>query len=408
MLRPSPGTLLTGALTGLLVGCSADLPPPGEPFAAPELIEPIVVNPALGGDAPAPMPFLSYPMSMLSDGRLVAGSVRAGDQRHSAWLFAPDGAFLTEFGREGDGPGEFRSIWDLSVLGDTIEIGDSSLGRLTYWLPDTDEVWMEPWSLPRSAVRDEYGWPLRPPGTRTTGGTRLVESRGRRWTTSTTTYEYFPAVFRLEATEAAPVFLVSALTVQRSRQANVRGHLIRVFDGQSRQSDLVGVLRSGAGAYEIRLDHPPRSVRRPGSWSVTLHSPEGDTLKHRRYDWGFQERTGAWRKSHIRSLARGDYPDSALDAAERAVRALGPTAMLVSPVEEAVSTQDGRLWIRRDLGPDVVEWIALDSDLNPELRIHSPKGHTIAASLGSRLVVSGSDANGLQSVILYRLPPRSR
>jgi hypothetical protein len=408
MIRPSAGILLTGALTGLLAGCSADLPPPGEPFAVPELIEPIVVNPGLGGDAPTHMPYLSSPMSFLSHGHLVAPSLRSANRRHSVWLFGPEGAFLTEFGREGQGPGEFRTISGLSVLGDTVEIGDSSLGRLTYWLPDTDEVWMAPWSLPRSAVQDAYGWSLRPPGTRTTGGTRLVESRGYRWTTSTTLYEYFPAVFRLEPTEADPVFLVSALTVQRSRRATVRGNVIRIFDGRSRQSDLVGVLRSGAGAYEIRLDHPPQSPRRPGSWSVTLYSPDGDTLKHRRYAWEFQERTGEWRKSHIRSLTNGDFPDSALDGVERAIRALGPSAMLVSPVEEAVSTQDGRLWIRRDQGPGVVEWIALDPDLNPEFRLHLPRWHGIGASLGGRLVVSGSDADGLQSVRLYRLPPLSR
>lgn len=51
--------------------------------------------------------------------------------------YAPDGAFLRRMGREGDGPGEFRSlrgIWTDSA--DTIGVWDAQALRLTYFGPD--------------------------------------------------------------------------------------------------------------------------------------------------------------------------------------------------------------------------------------------------------------------------------
>jgi hypothetical protein len=398
-MRPRSRQRITGTLVlCALVGCSAESIPRGEPFTVPEMIEPIVVRLELGEDAATPMPFLFNPMAFLPDGRLVARSAR-----RKVWMFGSDGAFLAEFGRDGEGPGEFRGITGLSVRGDTVEIGDPTLSRLTYWLPDTDEVWTEPWNLPRSASRGGFSWNLTLPGVRATGGPRLVEGRaiGRMGAAN---YEFFPVVLRLDPPGADPVFLASALTVQRSRMANLGGTPVRVHDGQSRLSDQVGVLRTGAGAYEVRLDHPPQSTRRPGSWSVTLYSPEGDTLQHRRYAWEHQERRGEWRRSHLRSQTSPRSPDSALDAVERTIRSLGPTGMLVSPVEAVESTQDGRLWIRRDPGPDTVEWIALDAELNPEFRLHLPRGYTIAASHGGRLVTSQGSTLQVPSIHLYRIP----
>jgi hypothetical protein len=53
------------------------------------------------------------------------------------WIFDSRGGFLQTIGREGDGPGEYRSIRRIDVLqGDTLEIFDQGLRRRTTLAPD--------------------------------------------------------------------------------------------------------------------------------------------------------------------------------------------------------------------------------------------------------------------------------
>ena len=51
-------------------------------------------------------------------------------------VFDPDGAYRGEIGRQGDGPGEFRSLTGLGMHGDTLWAGDAMSGRVTRFLPD--------------------------------------------------------------------------------------------------------------------------------------------------------------------------------------------------------------------------------------------------------------------------------
>ena len=51
-------------------------------------------------------------------------------------VFAPDGTFLEGLGRSGEGPGEFRALSEAWARGDTIEVMDGQLRRITRFLPD--------------------------------------------------------------------------------------------------------------------------------------------------------------------------------------------------------------------------------------------------------------------------------
>ena len=51
-------------------------------------------------------------------------------------VFDPDGAYRGEIGRQGDGPGEFRSLTGLGMHGDTLWTGDAMSGRVTRFLSD--------------------------------------------------------------------------------------------------------------------------------------------------------------------------------------------------------------------------------------------------------------------------------
>jgi len=75
----------------------------------------------------------------------VTGSVKLSDGRiavtdngsHQLRVFAPDGTFLTSFGREGEGPGEFRHILVMGTVGaDTMVVLDGRQRRVSRFHPE--------------------------------------------------------------------------------------------------------------------------------------------------------------------------------------------------------------------------------------------------------------------------------
>lgn len=78
---------------------------------------------------------------LLSDGRVVVPLRAAGTIR----IFEADGTYLTSLGRPGDGPGEFRGLTAVWSRGDTIEALDSTLRRITRFMPNgaTETVRLE-------------------------------------------------------------------------------------------------------------------------------------------------------------------------------------------------------------------------------------------------------------------------
>ncbi|MGH7463000.1 MAG: hypothetical protein ACREMA_18495, partial [Longimicrobiales bacterium] len=59
------------------------------------------------------------------------GVVATQPQDHRVVFFSPDGELLASFGRSGSGPGEFRRIFTLGLLGDSIWVWDAQLSRAT-------------------------------------------------------------------------------------------------------------------------------------------------------------------------------------------------------------------------------------------------------------------------------------
>ena len=75
--------------------------------------------------------------SRLSDGRIVVPNTRSGIVK----VYSPTGEYLTEFGGEGKGPGEFQFLIHISSgPGDTIRLYDAMLNRVTMFTPEGELV----------------------------------------------------------------------------------------------------------------------------------------------------------------------------------------------------------------------------------------------------------------------------
>lgn len=74
--------------------------------------------------------------------------------------FGSDGTFLGSIGRVGDGPGEYRNIWDILVTpGDTIHVYDVGLGRHTILAPELETISTHPIERPPVAAATVFFGP---------------------------------------------------------------------------------------------------------------------------------------------------------------------------------------------------------------------------------------------------------
>jgi hypothetical protein len=99
-------------------------------------IDPVPLAEIGGAAGPDDDLFRVTDVRRLSDGSIVAASSSPA----SLYRFHPDGSLAVVLGRQGDGPGEFRSIDLLPARGDTIIAWDQRNARLTWFDPGGDVI----------------------------------------------------------------------------------------------------------------------------------------------------------------------------------------------------------------------------------------------------------------------------
>ena len=86
----------------------------------------------IGGGTEGPTVLLSvYGAALLSGNRIAVADAGSYQIR----LFAPNGTFIRSFGREGQGPGEFNSLWSLQRSADSL-VGVDASGRAHVFASD--------------------------------------------------------------------------------------------------------------------------------------------------------------------------------------------------------------------------------------------------------------------------------
>lgn len=136
MTRCRSGIVSSGALCLIVCACAGDDRAPATdsaPAGTPVAIEaePILSVGHVPGDTIHELYRVVSPF-LHPDGRLVVPLASTQTLR----VFGADGEFRMSLGGPGEGPGEFRAISAAWSRGDTIEVFDSRLVRITRFLPD--------------------------------------------------------------------------------------------------------------------------------------------------------------------------------------------------------------------------------------------------------------------------------
>lgn len=321
----------------------------------------------------------------MRDGSVVVAEPRENRLRQ----FAADGALRGTFGRGGAGPGEFRSIRGIGLVGDSIWVLDVSLRRTT-WLGSDGTV--------RGSVRWDVAEDARP-------GTGFVIAgylrSGFSWGEPSATPQSVAdetAPRRIELLSPTGAERVRSLALVPSQHARYRW-----LDGPSIEfgvqpfADAPLVLGGGATDRIVVVDR--RTVHASSRrFPVTAIGRSGDTLWTLRIGYAPRPVPRAARDSVVRRMTRSLARSGGTEAKVREILHLPDS---YSPVSDAFEDADGRIWLRREeAGPRVTyERISMAgrADLSVvvdrSLRLRAARGDTV---WGIRL-----DEDGVPSLERY-------
>ncbi len=310
------------------------------------------------------------------DGRIYVGDTQALEVR----VFSPGGEFLTRFGREGEGPGEFTNISGVGRAPEGIAVLDGRQARVTVFRPDGEVV--RTIRLERRYMVFEYGALMR------------FDREGRFYDRA-----------RLSS---APMIDSAGVVVYSSKGEPVDTVQVAVIE----QDHLV-VERGGVP----RMSFPRPFTARPsltvgpdgriyfargGDYRVTVLSPEGDTIRVVRRPVEPRPVTAAERDSAL-EVVEGRYRDAAGEPPPG-----GVDLPDVKPVIADLEVDDrGYLWVmlQPDPGAPRVEWA-----------VHDPEGRYLGSVDLPRMAVrqigddfvAGVETGELdvQRVVVYPLERR--
>lgn len=220
-------------------------------------------------------------------------------------VYDAEGALMRTYGREGEGPGEFQTMSDFGVLGDTVWISDSRHRRLTMFGKEGDVLGTVSASL-EIPFGEFSGRPLQVtiyPGELRAGGVVVSEDLYARYPNLPDSVVQVPrVVFDLEGNLVDTLELVETSVSFRARMMTSQ----LGSSGQRRTAIRLDPPAPDSGTYRTSLDGDTTFV----GWSVTDGSPagrlevtrtnaEGDTLA--RTDFAYEPRPV--RPSEIDSMA---------------------------------------------------------------------------------------------------------
>jgi hypothetical protein len=307
------------------------------------------------------------------DGRLAV----VERQERQVLIFDSTGNLLASVGREGSGPGEFRSPTDPHWMADTLWIPDPSLGRIT---PIADGGSGETVSapaggrhlrmIPGGGIADVPWGPTYHAGMPDTQPFALaVRQRG---------LDRADTVFRT-------VLHMRHLEIPSSSGWNIGG---QPFD----DGELFQICEDGSGVVIVdrRTDRT--------SYTVTRISMDGDTVFDRQFEYDPLPLTDEQVEAAI--TRRG----ATAPGGELAVRKALFLPPHRTPVRQVLTGSDGTTWLELETAdPDSSTWQVLDGEGDPAFRIWLPVQVWLSAATLDHIWTTEPDENGVPSLVRYRI-----
>ena len=308
-------------------------------------------------------------------------------------LYDASGRHLRTLGRDGDGPGEFRAIMTVSVVGDTIGVWELGARRLSLLTADSGFRRLVPtpkapsdYDTPRevwitSGARPLIYWLSAGPPSPLPQGVRI-----RKW--------QFTGHLALSDTTANTRASSPTFNGIYSGQGE-RGDARQLFSNLPFVATAVDRVAYGSGeTFEVRVADRELVTRRLVRWSLA-DEPLGDA------------EVAAARERLFASMP----PGAPREKIEEAVNTIVAPELLpkVRPaISRALWDDTGCLWVGRFDAPtrglaESYDWVVLDTAMRPIGRVRLPEGARLESVRGSDLLLSVRDSVDVQTVQVWRV-----
>lgn len=314
------------------------------------------------------------------------------------------GRCLGRIGRDGEGPGEYRSPGSLGIRNDTIWLEDSGLGRLTLYSADGEFLdaisfgVVLPGTLHSPVAPEAYLADATVYGEATASAQLVADGR----------ISERPSLRISREGELIDTLFVSSVDRFMTRIDGLFGtgsvtYRIEPFS----DADLATVDPGGRWLAKTELDGAEREERR---FRVTKIEPSGDTLYSRSYSYegqplGEAEIRDGLEKTVSRFAQMAEaYPN--LSLREERIREKIRDAIYIPPVlppiDALVGGQDGTLWLRREAS-DPQRWEVLNEAGERVAEVYLPSGFRLLAATEESLWGEERGELGENYLVRYRI-----
>jgi hypothetical protein len=312
-------------------------------------------------------------------------------------FFSPSGALLGTFGRDGGGPGEFRSMGWIGWIGDTLHVEDSGLKRTTFVGPNLKLVRTVPDPvrvLPPAT--EPHGEPL-------TGDAAIVGVADD----GSYLLDFFPA-------GATPSWLghpaaglgLSILRVTPSgRFAGIAASLESRDPHCSWGSQPISIPFCSHVVDPEHFDHAIAIVSAGEPRDSRFHlqlvaTQRNDTLINREIGY-----TPVPIPRHVVDSVRADrLANKHLSPQERSTIESIPSAPNYPPVRRSIVGSDRSVWLEENTGrSDLHRWLVVDSHGNTLGIVTLPASVTVKDVRSDAAWGADVDADGLQDIVRFRI-----
>ena len=322
-----------------------------------------------------------------------------------------DGRLLRTYGREGEGPGEFRSIQGFGVVGDTLWISDSRLNRTTLF--SLDGALLETvTAVLQVPIGEEMGFPLTVPvfphALRSDG---LIESMfvGRIYPNLPDSVAEVPRV--LFDRDGRVVDTLEMVQTRVSRPAQV------LQFGNRTSYVYLDPPAPDSGTYEVELDSGTFAIRwfvdgepATGALRVVRRGPSGDTLFQEALRYDPRRVSSSYLDSLAASRARGSQTGRDSVRLFNAYRSATQLPEYHRPVRLPNAVGNGVVWTKLDPDDrDGNQWLFFLEQEEMLGVLDLPPGATVKWTDGGQIWLAQRDSFDVPWLVNYRIvTPRTR
>ena len=328
----------------------------------------------------------------------------AQSAEHEIRAYGRDGTLRRRIGREGEGPGEFRSISAIGFLHDTLFASDAGLRRVSTFDAEGNPIESVPWSSTAGEVTPPVFYLPSVPEVILADGSALA-LQGYGYILPVPVERFSVPWLRIFRDSTAQDTIATREVEVPPRETLTENGRDFQFVPPIGDQDLWALMDDGSGI--VKIERRVATSAEQHTFRLVKLDPAGDTVLTRVYDYAPVATPPGEVDRQVENrlaLYRAGSPTPSREGLTRIYAQPGfipsylPAASSIEPV------QDGTIWLERERADaDSTKWTAIGWDGDVEGEIRLPAGARIMAGHGDVLAVLELDELDVPYVLVYRI-----